>query len=105
MPFILCQWLTAGCLIGVTPGKRTEGMPAPLGFLVQSTHSCCTRLAAIWTTHLPKRGVENVLFGSITLYWKNNGVLLECFPRECFHELLVYFKLEIGARVMVAVGG
>lgn len=26
----------------------------------------------------------NVLLGSITFYWKKNGILLECFPRECF---------------------
>lgn len=68
-----------------------------------------TRLTLIWLPSgicfLQREGVENVLFGSVTLYWKNNGILLECFPRKCFPVLLVYFKLQIGRRVMVVVGG
>lgn len=50
---------------------------------------------------LQREGVGNVLLGSITLYWKKNGLLLECFPRECFHVLLAYFKLQLRGRIMV----
>lgn len=32
---------------------------------------------------LQREGMGNVLLGSITLCWKKNGILLECFPREC----------------------
>lgn len=68
-----------------------------------------TLLTLIWLPpgihFLQREGVENVLFGSITLYWKNNGILLEYFPRKCFPVLLVYFKLQIGRRIIVVVGG
>lgn len=60
-------------------------------------------LVAIWNTLPLKRGVENVLLDSITLCRKSNGILLECFSRECFHVLFVYFKLQM-ERVMVAEG-
>lgn len=41
-----------------------------------------------------------VLLGSVTLYWKKNGILFECFSREYFH----VFLEAPNKRVMVATG-
>lgn len=46
--------------------------------------------------------MENVLLGSITWYWKKNGILFDSFSRDYLHVLLMYFKLQIG-RVLVAM--
>lgn len=46
--------------------------------------------------------MENVLLGSVTWYWKKNGILFDSFSRDYLHVLLVYFKLQIG-RVLVAM--
>lgn len=45
--------------------------------------------------------MEKVLLGSVTLYWKKNGILFECFSREYFH----VFLEAPNKRVMVVTGG
>lgn len=79
-------------------------MPVPPR-LSAAAHTLLTLIRLPSGMHFQREGIENVLLGSITLYWKNNGISLECFPRECLHVLFVYFKLQMRRRVMVGSAG